>query len=201
MSKPNLEQTPSTLELRFKRWTAVGVVCFLGLLAALPFRSTPSAPSQPVAASHRERSLRFRAEDAEPKLHERDGGIRPAPVAPRTEHPSSISSARAAKSAAESSLPKAAVELVGNESPPAVPGGAESEPTPVESEWRTKSPLVEPKAPRTCVALRGENLMDVAERALGDRSRSGELIELNPAIRSKFEELAEGAEVLLPAEK
>lgn len=180
------ENQNRSLELRFKRWTAVAVVCFMGLLAALPFRSTPGDAAPHVAPSHRERSLRFRAEaeTATPTLSEAES--RPLMSEPSSPPPK----------------PKVTVAPAIHRSAP-----KPSEPIAAEKEHPTEPFAAEPshgpavEKPNSCVARRGENLMDIAERALGDRRRWKELMELNQQHRSAFDELTEGEAIVLPEDR
>jgi nucleoid-associated protein YgaU len=171
MAQAPTESAPTTLELRFKRWTAVGVVCFLGLLAALPFRANPHVLSPTVAPSHRERSLRFRAESADNSPGEagRDIGVAPAKrVLPATKRPGIVmeNSSLISENASE--------------------------------KLQTASTNPARKVSGIWTAEDGQNLMDIAEDALGDRRRWRELIELNPQIRSPFDPISAGASIVLP---
>lgn len=183
MAQTNLESPTSSLELRFKRWTAVAVVCFLGLLAALPFRSTPSATGNVVAPSHRERSLRFRAEAASSPAPQRESQSRPAShePAPKPQPASSPSVYQASQNLSDGHRES----LV--ETPP--------------SRDLPRQANAPQELPQACIARRGENLMDIAERALGDRRRWKELMALNPKHRSAFDELAEGEVIVVAEEK
>lgn len=183
------ENQNRSLELRFKRWTAVAVVCFMGLLAALPFRSTPSASGPPVAPSHRERSLRFRADSEAFAPTQIEHDSRPLiPEASKTPAPRPTATVAPA---IHRVVPK---DVVPKDVDPVASDRAEQdEPRVVESPIE---PTEEKSLP--CTARRGENLMDVAERALGDRRRWKELMELNPEHRSAFDELTEGETIVLP---
>lgn len=181
MAKQISENTNSPLELRFKRWTAVAVVCFLGLLAALPFRSAPQASGPTIAPSHRERSLRFRAEAASEMASRANSESESQP-------PRNLPSTTTAERSAVQNAPK---NLALSSPEPEAESPVETRVSPVSA-----APAID--APRACLAKRGETLMDIAERALGDRRRWRELMALNPEHRSAFDELAEGEEVLLP---
>lgn len=184
------ESQTRSLELRFKRWTAVAVVCFLGLLAALPFRSTPGTSGPPVAPSHRERSLRFRADSEAVPLGKYEADSRPIIAeSPAASQPPSASPPPSTK-------PKATVapaihRLLPENVKPQDPEPGEASVAEFPAEPAEEKPL-------HCTARRGENLMDIAERALGDRRRWKELMELNPQHRSAFDELAEGETIALP---
>ena len=183
------ENQNRSLELRFKRWTAVAVVCFMGLLAALPFRSTPSTSGTPVAPSHRERSLRFRAdsEAITPTQNEHDS----RPLIPDSSKTPALRPTATVAPAIHRVVPK---DVLPEDVRP-VAGDREE-----QVETRVLESPAEPVDEKSlpCTARRGENLMDVAERALGDRRRWKELMELNPEHRSAFDELTEGEAIVLP---
>jgi nucleoid-associated protein YgaU len=197
MATPTPETTSSSLELRSKRWTAVAVVCFMGLLAALPFRSAPQIPNTTVASSHRERSLRFRADTLEPASYPRIAVEKTnADIQPVHSQFKPVSS----PVASETFAPSTTTQLV---DPTGSPTATEPsiEPSEEDSGWRSKASASVSNVPRSCVAQRGENLMDIAERVLGDRLRWKELVELNPKYRSGFDEIGEGEEILTPGGK
>lgn len=202
MAQLTTDEPPRTLELRFKRWTAVGVVCMLGLLAALPFRSHPDAFAPTVAPSHRERSLRFRAESEATETMPLIGGRRPASdvatefgtdAAPRTfETPEQVSAVLAAdlRGSAAEGRDQAVRDWAGKKPP-----GKESSGKPIAGKERDDPP--ESRA-GYCQVQPGENLMDVAERVLNDRRRWRELMEANPSLRSPFDELDDVVEIAIP---
>ncbi len=198
---PAPEKLPSSLELRTKRWTAVAVVCFMGLLAALPFRSAPPVPSATVASSHRERSLRFRAEAAEPTATTRlaaeppKASVQPVRSQPKPaiSTPSVSLESPITSHVAETNEPAAVAEPIATKQV--------GEPSLVDSTWRSKASSAAGNIPKSCVAQKGENLMDIAERVLGDRLRWKELVELNPKYRSGFDEVVEGEEILTPGSR
>lgn len=242
MGLPKPENQNPSIELRFKRWTAVAAVCFTGLLAALPFRSTPQPLANALAPSHRERSLRYRAEtpDSNPLLADDSAELRSVPRSSPSAPSSAHSASAHATSAQAVSAPNAKPDLkrAGQATQAIDPDSAEQpvdtstlesvEPTSKQavvaahetkaaaehhdvtegrgadegaeeaSGWRTLKPNSAEPSATSCRALRGENLMDIAERVLGDRRQWRDLIRLNPDQRSPFDELSEGTEILLP---
>lgn len=193
MASTNLAPPPPPLELRAKRWTAVAVVCFLGLLAALPFRSAPHSLPPTVASSHRERSLRFRAEAPDPLPYP---SAAPESIKPISGPPSTRSEPLGPTTSPELAHPVVTDEInEGVQSTSDLESLNKSlEPDPT---WRAKEPISRKAPLEKCVARHGENLMDIADRVLGDRKRWKELVELNPQFRSGFDEVGEGEEIII----
>lgn len=75
------------------------------------------------------------------------------------------------------------------------------EPEEPDPAWRAKASKSIKTPPQKYVALHGENLMDIAERILGDRRRWKELVDLNPQFRSGFDEVREGEEIVITREQ
>jgi nucleoid-associated protein YgaU len=174
---------------------ALGVVV-AGLIAAWPFRQSPSPPAIEARSPIKPLQLTVRRPDQPLELAPRIDvspaeGLRAEPT-DRDQIPRPL--------AELSPVPIYALENLAP--PPALPVSFQPSPPPQQpNDWRPDAalkPAVKPRPPRPYRIRDRDTLELIAERLLGDRQRAGEVFEANRNVLPRPDLLPVGVTILLP---
>lgn len=175
---------------------ALGVM-LVGLVAAWPYRQSPSPPAKTPLAVTRPLQLTIRRPDVPLELAPRIDvspaeGLRVAAAAPEESPPQPMRLPASPGYALDSLAPAPALPVSFQPTtPPAKP-----------NDWRPDAaarPSVQPRPPRPYRIRDRDTLELIAERLLGDRQRAGEIFEANRNVLARPDLLPVGVTIMLPS--